>query len=74
MVYFYLPATLFASEAASFIKNNISHKNWEISILAIKKRQSEVNTSSTSHREFQRKKEKTENKGPTNPIKIIKNN
>jgi hypothetical protein len=29
----------------------------------IKKRQSEVNTS-TSHREFQRKKDKTGNKGP----------
>jgi hypothetical protein len=43
----------------------------------IKKRQSEVNTSSTSHREFQRRKDKTENKGPRNPIKmirIIKNN
>jgi hypothetical protein len=34
---------------------NISHKNQEISILTIKKRQSKVNTSSTSHREFQRK-------------------
>jgi hypothetical protein len=44
---------------------NISHKNQEISILTIKKRQSKVNTSLTSHREFQRK-EKTENKGPRN--------
>jgi hypothetical protein len=37
-------------------------KNQEISILTIKKRQSEVNTSSTSHREFQRRKGKTENR------------
>ncbi len=44
----------------------ISHKNREISILTIKKRQSEVNNSSTSHREFQRRKYKTENKGPRN--------
>jgi hypothetical protein len=44
----------------------ISHRNEEISILMIKKRQSEVNTSSTSHREFQRRKDKTENKGPRN--------
>jgi hypothetical protein len=32
----------------------------------IKKRQSEVNVSSASHREFQRRKDKTENKGPRN--------
>jgi hypothetical protein len=37
-------------------------KYQEISILPIKKRQSEVNTSSTSHREFQRRKDKTENR------------
>jgi hypothetical protein len=30
----------------------------------IKKRQSKVNTSSTSHREFKRRKDKTENKVP----------
>jgi hypothetical protein len=34
----------------------------------IKKDQSKINTSSTSHREFQRRKEKTENKGPRNQI------
>jgi hypothetical protein len=34
--------------------------------LTIKKNQSKVNTSSTSHREFQRRKDKTENKGPRN--------
>jgi hypothetical protein len=45
---------------------NISHKNQEISILVIKKMQSKVNTSSTSHREFQRRKDKTENQGPRN--------
>jgi hypothetical protein len=45
---------------------NISHKNQEISILIIKKMQSKVNTSSTSHREFQRRKDKTENQGPRN--------
>jgi hypothetical protein len=32
----------------------------------IKKNQSKVNTSSKSHREFQRRKVKTENKGPRN--------
>jgi hypothetical protein len=32
----------------------------------LKKRQSEVNTSSTSHREFQRRKNKTEKKRPRN--------
>jgi hypothetical protein len=32
----------------------------------IKKRHSEVNTSSTSHREFQRRKDKTGYKGPRN--------
>jgi alpha-galactosidase/6-phospho-beta-glucosidase family protein len=40
--------------------SNISQKNWEIFILMIKKRQSEVNTSSTSHREFQRRKDNRE--------------
>jgi hypothetical protein len=45
---------------------NISHTNQEISILMIKRRQRKVNTSSTSHRESQRRKEKTENKGPRN--------
>ncbi len=35
-------------------------------ILTIQKKQSKVNTSSTSHREFQRSKEKTENKWPRN--------
>jgi hypothetical protein len=44
---------------------NISHMNQEIAILMIKRRQSKVNTSSTSHRESQRK-DKTENKGPRN--------
>jgi len=38
----------------------ISHKNREMSILTVTKRQSEVNTSSTSHREFQRRKDKTQ--------------
>jgi hypothetical protein len=32
----------------------------------IKKQPSKVNTSSTSHREFQRRKDKTENKGARN--------
>jgi hypothetical protein len=32
----------------------------------MKKRQSKVNTSSTSHREFKRRKDKTENKVPRN--------
>jgi hypothetical protein len=32
----------------------------------IKKNQSKVNTSSTNQREFQRRKVKTENKGPRN--------
>jgi hypothetical protein len=40
------------------LRNSISHKNREISILMIKKRQSEVNTSSTSHIEFQTMKQK----------------
>jgi hypothetical protein len=46
--------------------DSISHKNQEISIPTFKKRQSKVNTSSTSHREFHRRKDKTENKGPKN--------
>jgi len=55
---------------------NISHANQEISILMIKRRQSKVNTSSTSHSESQRK-DKTENKGRrnkqfTNKNKILK--
>jgi hypothetical protein len=36
----------------------------------IKKQRSKVNTSSTSHREFQRRKDKTENKGPRNKNQI----
>jgi hypothetical protein len=32
----------------------------------VKENQSKVNTSPTSHREFQRRKDKTENKGPRN--------
>jgi amino acid permease len=44
----------------------ICYKNWENSTLTIKKNQGKVNTSSTSHREFQRRKDKTENKGPRN--------
>jgi hypothetical protein len=55
-----------STECILVIRWNISHKNCEISILMIKKRQSKVNTSSTSHREFQRRKDKTENKGPRN--------
>jgi hypothetical protein len=47
---------------------NISHTNQEISILMSKRRQSKVNTSSTSHRESQRK-DKTDNNGPTNKKK-----
>ncbi len=43
----------------------ISQTNQEISILMIRRRQSKVNTSSTSYRESQRK-DKTENKGPRN--------
>jgi hypothetical protein len=34
--------------------------------LMIGKNQSKVNTTSTSHRELQRRKDKTENKGPRN--------
>jgi hypothetical protein len=45
-------------------KSYISHKNQEISIFTIKKKQSKVETFSTSHREFQRSKDKTKNKGP----------
>lgn len=48
-----------------------SHKNWGIFIFITKKRQSQVDTS-TSHREFQRGKGKTENKGLRNKnIKAI---
>jgi len=48
-----------------------SHKNWGIFIFLSKKRQSQVNTS-TSHREFKRGKGKTENKGLRNKnIKAI---
>jgi hypothetical protein len=53
-------------QRARTMKQNISHKDREISILMIKKRQSEVNISSTSHREFQRRKDKTGYKGPRN--------
>jgi uncharacterized membrane protein len=42
--------------------------NSEISILMIQNRQSKAN-SSTSHGEFQRREEKTENEGPKNKIK-----
>jgi hypothetical protein len=45
---------------------NLSQRNSEISILMIQKSQSEVNTSSTSHREFQNRKDKRENKGQRN--------
>jgi hypothetical protein len=45
---------------------DISHKNWEISIFTIKKQRSNINTSSTSHQEFQRRKDKIEKKGPRN--------
>jgi altronate dehydratase len=40
-------------------RKNISHENQEISILMIGENQSKVNTSSTSHRELQRSKDKT---------------
>jgi hypothetical protein len=53
-------------------ERHITQKNWEISTLMIKKRWSEVNTYSTSHREFQRRKGKTENKGPRNKNQNIK--
>jgi hypothetical protein len=36
-----------------------------MSILTIEKNKSKINTLSTSHREFQRRKDKIENKGPT---------
>jgi hypothetical protein len=52
--------------SVTVIRKNVSHKNRKISILMIKKNQSKVNTSSTSHREFQRRKVKTENKGRRN--------
>jgi hypothetical protein len=48
---------------------NISHKKQEISILTIKK-QSKVNSSSTSHKESQGRKDKTENKGTKKKTKI----
>jgi hypothetical protein len=44
----------------------MSHKNQEISILTIAIKKCKVNNSSTSHRELQGRKEKTENKGPKN--------
>jgi hypothetical protein len=56
----------------SDLDSNISHKNQEISILTIKKNQSKLNTSSTSHRRFQRRKDKTESEGPRNKNKKIK--
>jgi hypothetical protein len=43
--------------------------NSEMSLLMIQNRQSKANTSSTSHREFQRREEKTAKKGPKNKIK-----
>jgi hypothetical protein len=54
-----------ASNQHGVDRYNISHKNQEISNLTIKKNQSKVN-SSTGHREFQRRKDKTENIGPRN--------
>jgi hypothetical protein len=54
-----------ASNQHGVDRYNISHKNQEISNLTIKKNQSKVN-SLTGHREFQRRKDKTENKGPRN--------
>jgi hypothetical protein len=41
----------------------MSHANQEMSILTTKKNQNKVNTSSLSHRNFQRRINKTENKG-----------
>jgi hypothetical protein len=41
----------------------MSHENQEMSILTTKKKQNKVNTSSLSHRNFQRRIDKTENKG-----------
>jgi len=40
----------------------------------IKEKKREVNTSSTSHRGFQRRKDKTENRGPRNRKKKKKKN
>jgi hypothetical protein len=49
---------------ASVELENISHKNQEISILMIKKKQSKVNTLSLSHTNFRRRIDKTENDRP----------
>jgi hypothetical protein len=46
------------------LEQYISHRNQEISILMIMKRQNKVNSSSLSHRNFQSRIDKTENKGP----------
>lgn len=56
-------------------ENYIPHKNWEISILVTKKKQSKVNTP-LSHKIFQRRINKTENKGPwyENQIRTNKHN
>jgi len=43
-------------------KKHIFHKNREISILTMKKKHSNVNTSSRSHRKFQTRKDKTNQK------------
>jgi hypothetical protein len=58
--------TMGCRTSATVIRKNASHKNREIFILMIKKNQSKVNASSTSHREFKRRKVKTENEGPRN--------
>ncbi len=46
------------------LEQYISHSNQEISILMITKRQNNIPGSSSSHRNFQRRIDKTENKGP----------
>jgi hypothetical protein len=45
---------------------NISYKIEKSPFSQLRKNQSKVNTSSTSHREFHRRKDKTGNKGPRN--------
>jgi hypothetical protein len=50
-----------ATTANAFLQNTkrfISHKNQEISILMIRKRLSEINTFSTSHKEFPKQRTK----------------
>jgi ribosomal protein L39E len=46
------------------LEQYISRRNQEISILVIMKKQNKVNRSSLKHRNFQRRIDKTENKGP----------